>query len=219
MSNNDLEQMVTPDTKKSIVDENFKNWINEVSSGEYFEENGSKIRTVVKKYVNSEKLSFHPTKWGKFVTTLEDVNRYFDEHFLPSNPTGKIVEEEIKWSGDACYTHHGVYEFTLDSGDVSGERISVLANFSYTWELQDNNEWKIIHHHSSAIPTDEQLKILNEEQVGEKIFKHIVQLNDSGSSLETGQYKTTSGEIIRYTTLLEGKNVLHEHLSVAPEDH
>jgi hypothetical protein len=46
---------------------------------------------------------------------------------------------------DTLATNAGVYVFTFDDGST------VAARFNYTYELIDG-AWKIIQHHSSAMP-------------------------------------------------------------------
>ena len=72
---------------------------------------------------------------------------YFAKDFLPKKPQGTILESWVKvgdcgkWAQD-----NGVYEFVLGAtGDV------VKARYTFVYAEEDG-EWKIVHHHSSAMP-------------------------------------------------------------------
>jgi hypothetical protein len=60
-------------------------------------------------------------------------------------PQGVIIDGKIKignnWAKDA-----GIYEFTMGA---TGEKVKARYSFIYTYE---NGQWKILHHHSSAMP-------------------------------------------------------------------
>merc|ERR1712113_1317602 len=85
-----------------------------------------------------------PTVSDKPRTDHESIKDYFDA-FLQKKPHGVILEGKIKigknWAQDA-----GVYEFTMNS---DGSRVKARYTYLYVFE---EGEWKIAHHHSSAMP-------------------------------------------------------------------
>ena len=89
-----------------------------------------------------------PTTSGEFKKGQKSAEEYF-KHFLKKNPTGKITKEEIQTLRADCYLHFGMYNFEVGSGD---DRQVVKARFSFVWKKDDQGEWKIVHHHSSAKP-------------------------------------------------------------------
>jgi hypothetical protein len=72
---------------------------------------------------------------------------YFDA-FLLKKPQGVILKSWIKvgkcglWAQD-----NGIYEFTMGTtGDVW------KARYTFVYALENDDEWKIVHHHSSVMP-------------------------------------------------------------------
>jgi uncharacterized protein (TIGR02246 family) len=78
--------------------------------------------------------------------TKASIEAYFVD-FLKKKPQGVITDGVIvtgpNWANDA-----GVYEFTMGA---TGDKVLARYSFSYTFE---DGEWKISHHHSSAMPED-----------------------------------------------------------------
>lgn len=84
-----------------------------------------------------------PTVSNKVRHNHEEIEDYF-VHFLAKKPKGTINESNVRTFGDVAI-NSGVYTFELDGG------VSVQARFTYVyrWNGQD---WKIVEHHSSAMP-------------------------------------------------------------------
>lgn len=72
-----------------------------------------------------------------------EIEDYF-VHFLAKGPQGKIDEANVRTFGDIAI-NSGVYTFTFADGAVVQARFTYV----YRWNGQD---WKIIEHHSSAMP-------------------------------------------------------------------
>ena len=85
-----------------------------------------------------------PTVSDKARTTPEDIQSYFDD-FLLKKPQGVILDSFVE-VGDGWAKDCGIYEFTLGS---TGDKVMARYTYTYTFE---NGEWKISHHHSSAMP-------------------------------------------------------------------
>ena len=84
-----------------------------------------------------------PTVSNKVRHNHVEIADYF-VNFLAKGPVGKIDESNVRTFGDVAI-NSGVYTFTFKDGS------SVQARFSYVyrWNGQD---WRIIEHHSSAMP-------------------------------------------------------------------
>jgi uncharacterized protein (TIGR02246 family) len=90
-------------------------------------------------------------------TDYASIKNYFD-NFLKLKPQGKILESHVL-CGDNWCKDVGIYEFTLRS---DGSKVKARYSFVYVYE---DGEWKISHHHSSAMP---------EAKIGQKITKDQV---------------------------------------------
>jgi uncharacterized protein (TIGR02246 family) len=73
-----------------------------------------------------------------------EIRDYFVA-FLAKQPQGIITESNARVLSDTLATNAGVYVFTFGDGST------VSARFNYTYELR-GGAWKIIQHHSSAMP-------------------------------------------------------------------
>ena len=73
-----------------------------------------------------------------------EIRDYFVA-FLAKQPQGVITESNARVLSDTLATNAGVYVFTFGDGST------VSARFNYTYELR-GGAWKIIQHHSSAMP-------------------------------------------------------------------
>ena len=66
-------------------------------------------------------------------------------NFLKNKPQGVITEGQILSGEDWC-KDAGVYKFTMG---VDGSEVEARYSFVY---IKEDGEWKIAHHHSSAMP-------------------------------------------------------------------
>jgi hypothetical protein len=116
---------------------NFNVWAEAVKSGE-----PEKVVALC-----SRSIVFLPTLSGKIRRGHEETGDYFN-HFLTKKPSCTLIEDAITPIDDRTYCHSGKYNFELDK---NGERVIFPARFSFIWKLKNDN-WKIIHFHSSANP-------------------------------------------------------------------
>ncbi|KGJ89588.1 SgcJ/EcaC family oxidoreductase [Colwellia psychrerythraea] len=72
-----------------------------------------------------------------------EIEDYFVQ-FLANKPSGKLLEQNIRVFNDIAM-NSGIYEIKFNDGSC------VAARFSFVYQLQDDN-WKIIEHHSSRMP-------------------------------------------------------------------
>ena len=102
----------------------------------------------------SEKNSFLPTFSPDFKKDKNGAMEYF-KHFLEKDPNGEIVDEMIQETsvdknGEVDgFLHSGFYNFTVGKPD---DRQISEARFTFFWKKDENGNWKILHHHSSAKP-------------------------------------------------------------------
>lgn len=64
---------------------------------------------------------------------------------LQNKPQG-VITDGVTISGPGWCEDAGVYEFTMGA-----DGSKVLARYSFVY-VQEDGEWKIAHHHSSAMP-------------------------------------------------------------------
>jgi hypothetical protein len=69
-------------------------------------------------------------------------------NFLKKLPSGTITADNVQSFGQDAYLHTGMYTFMTGPAE---DRKPVEARFSYMWRKVDG-VWKIVHHHSSAVP-------------------------------------------------------------------
>ena len=85
-----------------------------------------------------------PTVSNQVRQNPEEIRDYFVA-FLKKSPQGKIDEANVRILSDTHATNSGVYTFTFGDGST------VTARFSYLY-VQTDGGWKIMQHHSSAMP-------------------------------------------------------------------
>lgn len=73
-----------------------------------------------------------------------EIRDYF-VNFLSKQPQGVIDEANTRHLGEDLASNAGVYTFTFGDGSA------VTARFSYLYQ-QIDGDWKILEHHSSAMP-------------------------------------------------------------------
>ncbi|KAG7344778.1 calcium/calmodulin dependent protein kinase II association-domain containing protein [Nitzschia inconspicua] len=76
--------------------------------------------------------------------TKESITDYFVS-FLKNKPQG-VITQGVTMAGEDWCEDAGVYEFTMGA---TGDK--VLARYSFVY-VKEDGEWKIAHHHSSAMP-------------------------------------------------------------------
>ena len=118
--------------------ENFKTWNDALIAKDF-----DKVAALY----SSTDLSFLPTASPKFIRDPHSTKEYFME-FLKKLPEGTITADNVQRFGPDAYLHTGLYTFMTGPAD---DRRPVEARFSYMWRKVDG-AWKIVHHHSSALP-------------------------------------------------------------------
>lgn len=111
----------------------FEDWNNALQTGD--------PKQVVALYESNAILL--PTVSNQVRHNHAEIEDYF-VHFLAKGPCGKIDESNVRSFGDVAI-NSGVYTFTFKDGNT------VQARYSYVYRW-NGQEWKIIEHHSSAMP-------------------------------------------------------------------
>ena len=124
-----------PATKK-MAEELFKKWNDALQTGS--------AKAVAALY--AEDAILLPTVSNLPRTTTAEIEDYF-HHFLEKKPYGIVKERNIK-QGCNKLTDAGIYDFEVIS---NGKKEVVPARYTFVYEYR-NNEWKIVHHHSSMMP-------------------------------------------------------------------
>ncbi|MGW0755941.1 SgcJ/EcaC family oxidoreductase [Streptomyces sp. NPDC002814] len=90
-----------------------------------------------------------PTVSNKIRTDREGRVDYF-EHFLENKPVGTKIQTVVNVLDSNSAIDTGTYKFDLTDPET-GEKRVVEARYTYEYEKR-NGEWKIVNHHSSAMP-------------------------------------------------------------------
>lgn len=88
-----------------------------------------------------------PTMAKELILDQKGIIEYFT-FFESFEPTVVMIEEHVELIDNLSYLHCGVYRFTLT---IEGEQSDVDARFTMIWQKTDD-EWKVLHHHSSRVP-------------------------------------------------------------------
>lgn len=86
-----------------------------------------------------------PTLSDNVRSDRAEIVDYFVK-FLKDKPQGQILESHVKILGPDSAVDAGTYRFTFAATGATAE-----ARYSYVYE-RVNGEWKIVNHHSSAMP-------------------------------------------------------------------
>jgi len=132
----DYETVSCQPATQKLAEELFDTWNRALQTGN--------AKTVATLY--AEDAILLPTVSNLPRTTPAEIEDYFN-HFLEKKPYGIIKQRNIK-QGCSKLTDAGIYDFEVTSG---GKKEIVPARYTFVYEYR-NNEWKIVHHHSSMMP-------------------------------------------------------------------
>lgn len=130
------ESVVCQPATKKLAEELFIKWNDALQTGN--------AKAVAALYAEDAVLL--PTVSNLPRTTPAEIEDYFN-HFLEKKPYGIIKQRNIK-KGCNKVTDAGIYDFEVTS---NGKKEIVPARYTFVYEYR-NNEWKIVHHHSSMMP-------------------------------------------------------------------
>jgi uncharacterized protein (TIGR02246 family) len=133
-------------------------------------------------------------------TDYDSIKDYFD-NFLQKKPQGVILESHVTIGENWC-KDVGIYEFAMG---VDGSTVKARYSFVYTFDKADKT-WKIIHHHSSAMPEGGMLAGAKDD---------MDMLEGKGKAKEVSKVKEeiTKEEIIKE----EIKEVIMEDITEGPD--
>lgn len=132
----DYETAVCQPMTIKLVEELFNKWNNALQTGD--------AKKVAALYAEDAVLL--PTVSNLPRTSTAEIEDYF-VHFLEKKPYGIIKSRNIK-KGCNKLTDAGIYDFEVIA---DGRKKIVPARYTFVYEYR-NNEWKIVHHHSSMMP-------------------------------------------------------------------
>ena len=132
----DNETVVCQPATQKLVEDLFNQWNDALQTGN--------AKTVAQLYAEDAVLL--PTVSNLPRTSPEEIEDYF-KHFLEKKPYGIIKQRNVK-KGCNKLTDAGIYDFEVES---NGKKETVPARYTFVYEYR-NNQWKIVHHHSSMMP-------------------------------------------------------------------
>ena len=91
-----------------------------------------------------------PTFSNQVRRSPEAIRSYFVK-FLGRGPSASVEDGSVRVYGDVA-VHSGVYAFAFTSGPLREAR----ARFTFVYR-RDHDAWRIVEHHSSAMPETEAL--------------------------------------------------------------
>lgn len=133
---NDYEVFVCQPATLKLAEELFAKWNNALQTGD--------AKKVASLYAQDAVLL--PTVSNLARVTPDEIQDYFN-HFLEKKPFGVVKQRNIK-QGCNKLTDAGIYDFEIIA---DGEKQIVPARYTFVYEYRDN-QWKIVHHHSSMMP-------------------------------------------------------------------
>lgn len=133
-SSNEVE--VCQPATQQLAEDLFNKWNDALQTGN--------AQTVAELYADDAVLL--PTVSNLPRTSPAEIENYFN-HFLLKKPFGTIKQRNIK-QGCNKLTDAGIYDFEIET---NGKKEIVPARYTFVYEYRDN-QWKIIHHHSSVMP-------------------------------------------------------------------
>jgi uncharacterized protein (TIGR02246 family) len=136
-------QQITTDQVKNL----FHLWNDSLDTGD--------STLVAKRYAKNAVLL--PTVSDTPRTDFASIKDYFD-NFCKLKPQGTILESHVLVGANWC-KDVGIYEFTMGA---DGSKVKARYSFIYIYE---DGEWKISHHHSSAMPEAKLGQKISEAQV------------------------------------------------------
>ena len=135
-TDSDNEKIYCQPATKKLAEDLFKQWNEALQTGN--------AKTVAQLYAEDAVLL--PTVSNLPRTSPDEIEDYFN-HFLQKKPYG-IVKQRIVKKGCNKLTDAGLYDFEVVS---NGKKEVVPARYTFVYEYS-NDQWKIVHHHSSMMP-------------------------------------------------------------------
>lgn len=127
-------------------------------------------------------------------TDAASITDYFD-HFLKKFPRGTVVKR-VTHHGCNVSVDAGLYDFSVM--DPAGNASTVSARYTFVYAYR-NGEWKIQHHHSSAMPepVGSTAKGDHDEPSHDSAHDGAAQNEASTAEKKSARVAETSGERLR----------------------
>jgi uncharacterized protein (TIGR02246 family) len=101
----------------------------------------------------------HPSASDNVRKNITSIKEYYDV-FLKLKPQAVILDSFVSRGDRYCFDV-GTYQFTMRA---TGDKVNARYTFVYVYE---DDEWKIMHHHSSVMPGDVTAKFIGEKEAKE----------------------------------------------------
>ena len=100
---------------------------------------------------SEHRLSFHPTLWNEHIQTLTRTRDYF-VNLMSREPHVDSFEGVCYVLGERAFLFAGTMKLELSSSN-NRKKSSITARFSFIWTNEIDDDWRIVHHHNSVVPT------------------------------------------------------------------
>ena len=101
---------------------------------------------------SATQLSFHPTFWNEHIRDCRRARHYFVD-FLARRPKVHSFQGDLFSLGDHAFLYTGTMTLSFANAELESEK-PITARFSFVWENEGDNHWRIRHHHNSVVRTN-----------------------------------------------------------------
>ena len=99
---------------------------------------------------SNTRLSFHPTLWNEHIRDRARAREYFVS-FLAKRPHLQSFEGTLLDLGEHTFLYAGTMILRMGN-QRQDKKNQISARFSFVWTKEDDDQWRIIHHHNSVVP-------------------------------------------------------------------
>lgn len=96
------------------------------------------------------RLSFHPTLWNEHIRDRARAREYFVS-FLAKRPHVHSFEGKFLGLGEHTFLYAGTMALGIGKQNHDTKN-QITTRFSFIWTKEDDNQWRILHHHNSVVP-------------------------------------------------------------------
>ena len=122
---------------------------NTALAGKMIEKDAAKVSALYS--TESNFLSYLPLSSPDHIKSTQPVTDYFVE-FVKKNPSAPTTTSDffLKFD-DNSFLHSGMVDVLMGDLAPVNKQTTTKARFTYVWK-KSGNDWKITHHHESALP-------------------------------------------------------------------
>lgn len=121
----------------------------EIASDWFEQLNQRNLEELVALYSDTQ-LSFHPTLWNEHIRTRTRVRDYFVS-FLAKHPRVHSFEGDFLSLDECSFLYSGTMKLGFETQNHIAEDLGTVR-FSFLWNKDPDNHWRILHHHNSVVP-------------------------------------------------------------------